>query len=460
MELSRLKPEDVEAFIGIKGYATSATGIGGVIKERPEDFKVWEVLRDGTDARLAFEDKTNHLRKNGFTIFVLRKVNVTTLSATSAISRFFGVKSRDVGICGIKDKRTAAWQFFSIPYVNIKLYDAPVEVMKNVWVKPIAASDRELSTDDLVRNEFEIKISRISVDSERAKELVSKIIEELRVKGVLNFFGHQRFGILRPITHVVGKFIIKGELGEAVERFLFDYSNFEPEVIRLARKELAESRDILSTMNRFPRCLTYERNVMLYLIRNPKDYAGALRRLPLRLRRLFVEAYSSYLFNKLLSKLMDMDLREPKPGDLVVELDMYGLQKGKPFYLSHGAVGRASELIRKGMLTLVLPVPGYRINLPRNEKATILNEVLEEEGVSLSDFSCRALPEVSMLGDYRSTTVSYWAMDVVDASDGNVSLRLSLTRGSYATVILREIMKSSIALNYEGIPDEHAKKGI
>lgn len=461
MLLKDLKPKDFEKFIGIECYITSSNGIGGIIKERPEDFMVWEVIRNGLNAKTCYDGGLRTtLLKDRFAMLVLHKINVPTFIAIHKISKLFKVMSKDIGICGIKDKRAMTWQFLSIPESCMKNFnDALIKVMDRVWIKHIGYVNQKLSAQNLLRNEFKVKVSRVALSKDCIESLIEKVLEEITLKGLPNFFGHQRFGVLRPITHIVGKYIIQGRLDVAVEEFLFDYSQFEPKHVRMLRKELAEARNLSSVANNLPSSLSYERSMLLHLIKNPKDYVGALRRLPLRLRRLFVEAYASYLFNKLLSRMLKMgvSLRMPEAGDLVVPLDMHGLQNGKPFYISQSAVERAKELIEQSKIAIVLPVPGWRVILPHNYKASILNDILEEEGIKLSDFKCHQLPEVSTMGDYRSVTINSYSIKSIEVSDGNVNMELSLMRGAYATVLLREIMKAEYVLNYEGIQSTASK---
>jgi len=53
--LEGLSCTDLERLVGIEGYYTVSPGIGGIVKERPEDFIVWEVLDGGLDSRLMWE---------------------------------------------------------------------------------------------------------------------------------------------------------------------------------------------------------------------------------------------------------------------------------------------------------------------------------------------------------------------------------------------------------------------
>ncbi|MCS7135963.1 MAG: tRNA pseudouridine(13) synthase TruD [Nitrososphaerota archaeon] len=458
MILSKLQPKDVECFIGIEGYATKSEGVGGVIKESPNDFMVWEVLKDGSDAKSMFETSFSTNRYGKFLVCVLHKVDVDTISTLSLISRLIGVKPREVGICGIKDRRACSWQFITIPNKRTLDLNETVQLTERVWLRRVSTRDFKLSSGELYRNMFEIKISKLRLDGHLAAALMGKTIEELKLKGAPNFFGHQRFGVSRPITHVIGKLIVKGMLKEAVEEFIMDYTTFEPKVIREARMKLAESWNPKDALRYLPKRLFYERAMAKCLEKNPQDYVGAFRRLPLRLRRLFVEAYSSYIFNKCLSKLLagNSELLMPSTGDLVIELDIHGSPTCRPFILHSGALPRALSLAQAGKLSTLIPVPGYRVRLPNNEKRDVLEEVLEEEDVKLEDFTCRALPEAASVGSYRAIVMPSWEFKTYNVGEDYLWVRLSLPSGCYATVLLRELMKPENALYFEGHSDKYS----
>jgi len=456
--LSKLQPKDIEHFIGIEGYATRSEGVGGVIKERPDDFMVWEVLKDGSDARAMFETSLSNKMYGKFLLYVLHKVDVDTISAISLISKMLGVKQKDVGVCGIKDRRACSWQFITVPNDNLLTLNDVVQIADRILLRRVSMRNSKISSADLYRNMFEIKISRLRFDGHSAADLIERTVNELKLKGAPNFFGHQRFGACRPITHVIGKLIIKGMLKEAVEEFITGWTWFEPRVVREARMRLAESWNPEDALKNLPKHLLYERAMAEYLAKNAHDYTGALRRLPLRLRRLFVEAYSAYIFNRCLSRLLEKnsDLLVPNTGDLVVELDVHGSPTRKPFLLRHGALSRALSLARAGRLSVLLPVPGYRIKLPNNEKGEFLEEILEEEGVGLEDFTSKALPEAATAGSYRPIAIPSWEFKTSDIGDDHVWVRLSLPSGCYATSLLRELMKPESALCFDGYSDKYS----
>ena len=135
------------------------------------------------------------------------------------------------------------------------------------------------------------------------KEQVAQTMQEInQVGGIPNFYGHQRFGTTRPITHLVGKAILKGDFQEAAMIFLAKPSPDEHPSSRQARTELQETRDFKLALEHFPKQLRYERSMLNYLAEKPDDFTGAFRTLPAKLQALFVQAYQSYLFNRFLSE--------------------------------------------------------------------------------------------------------------------------------------------------------------
>ena len=120
--------------------------------------------------------------------------------------------------------------------------------------------------------------------------------------GIPNFFGHQRFGTTRPITHLVGKAIVEGDFEKAAMLYLAKPSVHEHPSSRNARAELRSTRDFKQALNNFPKQLRFERLMLSYLVEKPDDFVGAFTRLPVKLQGLFVQAYQSYLFNRFLSE--------------------------------------------------------------------------------------------------------------------------------------------------------------
>jgi tRNA pseudouridine13 synthase len=129
---------------------------------------------------------------------------------------------------------------------------------------------------------------------------------------------------LGPITHLVGKAIIQGDLEEAAMLFLAKSSPNEHPASAQARQALWDSRDFKAALENFPSQLRYERAMITHLVEFHRDFAGAFRRLPLKLRMLFVQAYQSVLFNRFLSERIrrGFALNRAEAGDYVLNLSV------------------------------------------------------------------------------------------------------------------------------------------
>ena len=147
------------------------------------------------------------------------------------------------------------------------------------------------------------------------------------IGGIPNFFGHQRFGTTRPITHLVGKAIVQGDFEEAAMLFLAKPSVHEHPASRQARQELQTTGNFKQAQENFPKQLRFERIMLNHLADNPGDFVGAFQSLPVKLQALFVQAHQSYLFNRFLSERVKhgLPLNEAVDGDYVVGVERSGL---------------------------------------------------------------------------------------------------------------------------------------
>jgi len=445
--LASLTPESVEKFIGIECYVTRGSGIGGVIKSSPEDFQTWEQLVDGLDARSMYESWRG--LREGFgdqLLAVMWKRGVDTIRACTILARQLGIRPAQIGVCGIKDKVSVSWQFITLPAWSMR--SEGVDVGGVIKVLPIMHVGWRINSERLARNMFEIVIRGPSGGA----EAVQTILEELRLKGAPNFYGHQRFGISRPITPIVGKLMIEGRVEEAVKAFLTEYSPLESNENRMARMKLLEDFNPERALEYFPKTLRYERAILRHLARRPGDYLGALRSLPLRLRRLLVESVSALIFNKALSRVIAEDLLDVvEAGDLVVRLDTFGRpEPGRPIMVSEANLQQVVRIIARGKLAVALPAPGYLSPIPRSRKGEILLDILDEMGLELNAFRLKTCPEASTRGSLRPIKITKWSCKISEMDNTSIKLNIELPPGSYATILLREIMKPKSPLAFIG----------
>lgn len=444
---------EIEGFVGLGAYATSAQGVSGMIKEDPDDFEVWEQIEGGLDARELWEKgglPASPLLKKA--LLVLYKRDVETIRAVSELAKKIGVEAPEVSICGVKDRRARAWQFVAVPAERIlRLRERGMEL------HGAAASHvgfvNDLSSRSLIRNNFRVVIRR----AEGPLSRLERCLEQLREAGAPNFFGFQRFGLTRPISHLVGSLLARGMYEEAAHIFIGGPSSFESDEVRGLRAAFMDTRDYQLVLDEYPRQLRYERTMARYLAAKPGDYIGAFRSLPLRLRRLLVEAYTSYIFNVALSRSLSdgCPLTEPREGDLIAELDMYGNPAGRILEVTRWSREEAERRIREGSAAIVLPTLGRRVRFPRGPRGDALRSIVEEEGIDVRKPWPPAMHEVGRRGGYRAISIPRLEVSAGVVGDGDVEMHISLVRGSYATSVLREVMKQRCALAYNGV--EHAQ---
>ena len=116
----------------------------------------------------------------------------------------------------------------------------------------------------MVGNKFKIKVT-----SSSNNEHITNIFSEL--EGFFpNYFGIQRFGAVRPITHIVGEKIVQGDYEGAVLDYLTIGSpNFAGHE---GREYLSETKDFTKSLEKFPPHMLFERQLLGHLSRNEGDY--------------------------------------------------------------------------------------------------------------------------------------------------------------------------------------------
>jgi tRNA pseudouridine13 synthase len=371
------------------------------------------------------------------------------------ISRRLRVSKNRIGFAGTKDKFARTTQ-------KISIWDVDEEELKRVRItdvslKLIGRSNKAISLGDLYGNEFEIVIRNIEGEKNKIKQNIEAITTEIEnAGGVPNFFGVQRFGIRRPITHVVGKHLIKGEIKEAVMSYITDIFADESEEAKRARL-LCKEGEQKESLKKMPPFLRYEKAMLNELVkgeRGSNDFLSAFSVLPKNLRKLFVHAYQSYLFNLVLSHRLkqNLPLNEALVGDVVCFRNEFGLadtHKDRMERITVDKIEGINRLIKRGRAFVTAPLFGYETEFAEGVEGEIERKVLEDEGVELKDFYIEKIPEISSKGTRRPVLLPVQVKlsdegvsdDDMNPGRNKVKLKFSLPKGSYATVVLREYMK-------------------
>jgi len=447
----------LEKFIGIEVYATSSLGVGGVIRQRVEDFVVREVLVDGSEAGIKPSERNVEQEalgsssvKNRYLLCVLVKRNWDTFLALKAVAKQLGISTKRVQFAGIKDAKAVTAQHITVEDVSAE--EIQKVRVKDIEIYPIGYFRSKLSSYYLLGNHFHITIRAISHSKPKIKERITKTIEELKaIGGAPNFFGHQRFGTTRPITHLVGKAITQGNFEKAAMLFLAKPSPHEHPESRWARKQLQKTQDFKQALKNFPKQLHYERLMLNHLAKKPDDFVNAFGRLPPKLRRLFPQACQAYLFNKFLSRRIEkgLPLNRAEVGDYVVNVERSGLPMLRMHRVSNTkTVTEINKAIQAGKMQLTIPLIGFKQHHSQGLQGEIEKQILQEEDITMENFKIEAVPEMSLRGELRTATVPLddflieeISEDYANPSKQKSELSFALHRGSYATIVLRELMK-------------------
>ncbi len=446
-----MKVPEIDQRLGIEVYATGTRGIGGVIRESIEDFRVEEVLVDGSQAKIEETPARRVLNasssKQRYLLCVLVKRNWDTFIAVKNVARELGIDQKRIQIAGIKDAKAVTAQHITIEQVTRE--EAEKVWVKDVELRPLGYFHEALSSFYLLGNSFAVKIKNLTLQTATTEKRAAKTILELEaLGGIPNFYGHQRFGTTRAITHVVGKAMVKGDFREAAMLFLAKPSPFEHPESRQARRELQAKQDFKQALKCFPKQLRFERLMLASLVEKPEDFTGAFRTLPLKLRMLFVQAYQSFLFNRFLSARIKSGfaLNSALTGDYIVNMERSGLPMTKTRQVATSEnLAEINKLIRDGRMRVALPMVGVTQKYPQGAMSELEKRILEEEAVEAEDFRVDAMPEVSGRGGLRAVTapIRNFKLDAASTKAGKreAELEFMLLRGSYATVLLREVMK-------------------
>jgi tRNA pseudouridine13 synthase len=191
--------------------------------------------------------------------------------------------------------------------------------------------------------------------------------------------------------------------------------------------------------------------MLRHLAKKPEDFAGAFKTLPVKLQMLFPQAYQAYLFNKFLSRRIasGLPLNRAEVGDYVVSVQHSGL----PLLTMNKVVktetfAEINEALKAGRMRLALPLIGFKQKPSQGLQGEIEKQILEEEGITPENFKIHFMPEISLKGELRTVLTQLISFQLIDVSTDSVKphknkakLSFILPRGSYATILLRELMK-------------------
>lgn len=438
-----------EQSIGIEFYCTDGPGIGGSLRNRFEDFVVEEITPDGIvletrewppeTAAGEMEPITGSPSK--YVQFTVQKMGLSTLDLATIVAASVRVPRHLVTYAGLKDKRALTVQTMSVPTHAFKLLEKAH--LSRIAIRTPQYIRRPVRVGDLWGNRFRLMLRGLEVNCETALALANSLGRQ----PILNYFGVQRFGVSRPLTHLIGKSLVKKDYEEAVRLMLSRGGNQEQ--VESTEEELQALNDLPprgASSDRSSKGIVYEEAAAQHLAKHPGDYEGALAKVPPRILTILVHSYQSYLFNRLISlrAKSGLSIHEPESGDFLIQLDQTHSGRDSWLFVADRTFEERRELVRSGSYGLAAPIPGYSTKLPPSKQTDMLREILKDENLDLKEFRNASVRSLDSPGGLHLVSIAPVDMHTQCTDEGLV-LGFSLRKGSYATIVLRELMKTNPA---------------
>ena len=397
----------------------------GRIKSTADDFVVEEIARNGTALGIGKEIAAEALgmeeNPDGkFAVFVMQKRDWNTTQALKALARRMRRGIKSTGFAGTKDRTSISTQLCS-------MFGVKADDLKSIHVKDIAIngawqSSTGVRMGDLLGNRFGITVRELSGGNR-----IGGTIEEL--DGMFpNYFGEQRFGN-RNANVAIGLDMLKGNFEGAAMRFLTDSQNESNADAVEARKRLESDMDFSAAMEYFPGYLKYERIMLEYLSRFPKNYANAIRKLPRSISLMFVHSVEAHIFNAELEEAIKDGRRSPKNGDLSCAADANG-------FPDISTTGRHGENANNRFM--VRRIIGHDSTDINDTERSLMDEL----GITEESFKVKGMTELNAKGTYRVMFAPFLDVRHEENNEQETgTIGFSLPSGSYATVLIDELVE-------------------
>ncbi len=435
----------LEKSIGMELYSTDFEGIGGILKHRPSDFIVEEITEDGSVQSVHPFTKEirppiaiNGARKKARNIHLtVQKENLTTMDTVNLMCAALRLSRNMVSYAGLKDKRAITCQRMSVPVqVENELKELKIA---GVQFRDFEYSRQPIKIGDLWGNRFTILLR----NSDYEPETVVQYFKAMANTALINFFGVQRFGVVRPVTHKIGKALVQKDYEKAAKVILSTPGKYESDTLQEARKRMEDGEFSETVLKELPRDMRYERIVLKELINHPNDFKRAIFKLSPRLQTLFVHAFQSYLFNRLISKRcrLGMPINRPSVGDFLIGLDDAHTGRDDWIFVTDQNLSQCIALTTEKKYGVAIVIPGYASKMPNTRQTELVKKTLTEEEISFGDFRNPENRHLDSLGGLHLASIDI-REPRVDILEEGPQFSFKLRKGSYATVVMREIMKN------------------
>ncbi len=383
------------------------------LKQRPDDFRVEERADLTPDAGAPFA------------LYQLEKRNLGTPEAVQHICRRWQIDGRRVSYGGLKDRHAETQQYLTIRH-------GPRRGMQQTQfsLRYLGQVPAPFTPEQIRGNRFQIAIRALGL---RTRARAEQALAEVQADGVANYFDDQRFSSVSRGRDFIARRLIAGDFEAALRLALVEPYEFDRAAQKEAKRVLRERwGDWSAIKERLGK--GDGRRVVAYLADHPADFRGAFAGLRADLKSLYLAAYQSHLWNRILARwIEEHTAREQR----VVIRSRLG-----PLVMPRGLDSEQRRLLAN----TTLPLPSARLHLAADEPLRpLIDFVLAKEGLELSQIKLKHLREPFFAKGDRAVMVdpenlrARWEADDLNPGREKLILGFDLPRGSYATMLVKRI---------------------
>jgi len=387
------------------------------LKQRPDDFQVEELpsVEPATAGPFAFY----RLEKRGW----------TTPDALASVRRRWKIPFQRLSYGGLKDRHAHTIQYFTI-------HNGPERDLTQgtFGVRYLGRLPTAYRSEHFRGNRFTVTMRSLSsAEIDRALQA----LPEISSVGVPNYFDDQRFGSVGDGRSFVAREMVLGNFESALRLALATpYEHDRADAKREKAILSARWGDWTAAKAELPR--GHARSIVDFLVHHPADFKGACARLRPELHGLYLSAWQSHLWNRMLSRWLTNHV----PADQLVRIRLKTGDVVMPRAMP--------ELARAAWDTLTLPLPSARLKMdPDAPWAGVVTAVMADEGIPLEQMRIKGMQRPYFSKGDRVGKISVenvtWETGDDELNQGRqkLVLRFELPRGSYATMIVKRLQSVS-----------------
>jgi len=390
------------------------------IKVKAEDF----VVREESTLVLSPEPQAH-------AVFRLSKRDWDTFDLIDLLARRLKIPKQDISTGGIKDRYGTTRQLISIKNRRrLRTAVAALPPQENFHLAFLGYHPTAVTAKDIRGNHFTITIRDIPPHDLDRFLANAEIVARW---GVPNYYDEQRFGSARHGKGFMGKEIFRGSREKAL-RLYFEPSTFDDPRSR------ALKACVLENWYHWDRCLEGAfgeyRRILTYLSQHARAFHKTLFLIDRRFLVFVLNAYQSFLFNQILSEYMEELQKEHG-----LALDRASYSQGRFLFYRE-----LPESLFEHLQGRTLPVPGWDSRIEDSRISGITAEILEREGMKLTDLKVRQLSRVYINGVERPAILQPQDFRVESVEEDELykgmkkmTLKFFLPRGGYATLIVKRL---------------------